>query len=408
MADPIAQIQKLGWEWRDDGMGMGLPPGVCITVVVNGRPLRAFVPLTRVWLAFDQELQKVGCVGACWVGAPFSCGGFFSSIAHAVSSAAKAVSKAVPNVVKKAASTVVNTAKTYASKALSAVNKIPVLGTVTHAAESLALLPAQAAKQLVQGKRIDQIALGQFKSALGSIKEVAPLAQTVISFVPGIGTGISAGIGAATALAQGHSITDALLAAAKSAIPGGPAAQAAFSIASDAMQGKPLSTIALDAVPGLSPQAKTELLVGLNAAKQLTEGKPVAQVFVDNAIRALPPAYQRAVQVGVALGHAKNLQGAVSSAVQGAAQLASTAANGSAAAKAFAQGVRTPAVLAAMNAARTAQHATASIVQAAQQGHQQAQHIVNALQMFKKPAAIAPPAPRPALPAPFANLFHFA
>jgi hypothetical protein len=84
--------------------------------------------------------------------------------------------------------------------------------------------------------------------------------------------------------------------------------------------------------------------------------------------------------------------------VHGAAQLASAAANGAAAAQHFANGVRTPAVLAAMNAGRASHNALAAIVQHAQQGHPQANQIVNALKMFKAPSLPA----RPALP------FHFA
>lgn len=395
--DPVAQIKRLGWDWRDDGMGLGLGPGVLLSVWVgNGQQaLRAFVPLAHVMLAFDQELQSVGCVGAMWVGAPMSVGGFFSFVKKAAKSIGKVAKAVVPKAIQKAASTVVNTAQHYGQAALNVVNKIPILGGITGAAESLALLPATAAKQLVEGKRIDQIALGQFKGALAGAKTLAPYVQTVVSFVPGVGTGIAAGIGAATALAQGQSITEALMAGVKGALPGGPAAQAAFSIASDAMQGKPISTIAIDAIPGVSPQAKQALIQGLGAAKDIASGKNVAMTVLDNAIHQLPPAYQKAVQVGVALGHGKSLQSAAGAAVQGAAQLVAHAAAGSQAAQAFAQGIRTPAVLSAMNNARTAQNALATIVQHAQAGHTQAQNLVSAVQRFKSNLA----AVRSALPA---------
>ena len=70
MADEITLIQRLGWDWRDDGVGMGLGPGVLLSVVASGRTLRAFVPLSHVMLAFDNELQKVGCVGMAITMAP--------------------------------------------------------------------------------------------------------------------------------------------------------------------------------------------------------------------------------------------------------------------------------------------------------------------------------------------------
>lgn len=395
--DPIAQIQKLGWDWRQDGLGLGRGPGIVLTVQVQGRLLRTFVPLSHVWMAFDNELQSVGCVGAAWVGEPFSVGGLFSFVKKAVKSIGKAASSVVPTAIKKAATAVVNTAEHAGAAALNAVNKIPVLGTITHAAESLALLPAQAASQLVQGKRIDQIALGQFRSALGSVKTLAPYVATIVSFVPGVGTGIAAGIGAATALAQGQSISEAMMTAARSAIPGGPAAQAAFSVASDAMQGKPISSIAIDALgSAISPSAKRELMMGLSAAKDIAAGKPVSQVVLDNALHQLPPAAQKAVQVGIALGHAKNLQGAAGAAVQGASQLVSAAANGAVAAQHFANGIRTPAVISALQHAQASHAALATIVQQAQQGHPQAQSIINAVKMIRP--TIAPPRALPAAP----------
>lgn len=385
--DEIARIQKLGWDWRSDGVGMGLGPGVLLSVVVNGQTLRAFVPLSHVWLAFDQELQKVGCVGSAWVGEPFSVGGFFSFVKKAVSSVSRAV---IPKAIRKAAASVVNTAKKAASSVAHVVSKIPVLGTIATAASSLALLPARAAGQLLDGKRIDRIALDQFKSTLSNVKTLAPYVQTVVSFVPGIGQGISAGIGGALALAQGQSISDALLAAAKSAIPGGPIAQAAFSVASDTMQGKPLSSIAIDALPGVSPQAKQALISGLSAAKDLAAGKNVSQALIDGALHQLPPTLQKAVQVGVALGHARNLQQFASAAAHGAAQLSSAVAQGQAAAQHFANGVRSPAVLQALHNANLAHSALTTIVQHAQQGHPQANNIVNALKLARAPAPSLP------------------
>ena len=53
--DEIAQIQRLGWDWRSDGLGIGLGPGVVLSVQINGRTLRAFVPLSHVWLAFSNH-----------------------------------------------------------------------------------------------------------------------------------------------------------------------------------------------------------------------------------------------------------------------------------------------------------------------------------------------------------------
>jgi hypothetical protein len=56
--------------------------------------------------------------------------------------------------------------------------------------------------------------------------EPAPLPETWLSFVPGVGTGISA----ALALANGKRIPEAVIAAAKEAIPGGPLVRQAMDI----------------------------------------------------------------------------------------------------------------------------------------------------------------------------------
>lgn len=416
--DPVAQIQRLGWEWRPDGAGTGAGPGVQFSVVVSGRTQRVFVPLQRVWVIFDKELQAVGCVGAASVGAPFSVGGFFSFIKKAASSVAStaksAVNKVVPKAIKKAVARVVSTAKQAVNTVARTVRKIPVLGTVAAAATSLALLPAAAASQLLQGRRLDHIAVDQFKSAISNVRTLAPYVQTVVSFVPGVGTGLSAGLGGALALAQGQNITQALEAAVKSSIPGGPIAQAAFSVASGVMQGKPIDQIAINALP-ISAQQKDLLRRGLTAAKDLAAGKRVDTVLLDQAVRSLPPQLQKAVQIGTAIGHAKNLQGALGAAAQGASQLVNTHAAGLQAAQAFVRGVRSPAIISALHAADANKAALTHIVQQAQGGHPQATHIVNALRGMPfghapAPARALPQVPhwmqssRPAFP--FANAFH--
>jgi len=383
--DPVVQIQRLGWQWRSDGMGMGLPPGVLLTVQVDGRQLRAFVPLEHVWVAFDKELQAVGCVGSAWVGAPFSVGGFFDFVKKAVSSITKPIKKLVPKAIQRAVSRVVSTAQHYASAAGRFVSHVPVLGTITRAASSLALLPARAASQLIQGRRLDHIALDQFKTAMGNVRTLAPYVQTVVSFVPGIGQGVSAGIGGALALAQGHPISQALIEAARGAIPGGPVAQGAFNIAQAVMQHKPIDQIALAALP-VSQSAKQALVDGLHAARALANGQNVSQAVIDAALHQLPPSAQKAVQVGVALGHARNLQQAAGAATQGAMALAGEYARGSQAAQAIARGARAPQLFEAVRRAQAARGAISNLVQHAQYGHPQARNVINALALLRRPS----------------------
>src|SRR4051812_10632582 len=83
------------------------------------------------------------------------------------------------------------------------VARIPVLGTILKVTEHALAAPIVVTSQLAQGKRVDRVLMGQLKTMSRDAKDIAPLAQTVVSFVPGIGSGISAALGAGVALAEG-------------------------------------------------------------------------------------------------------------------------------------------------------------------------------------------------------------
>lgn len=74
------------------------------------------------------------------------------------------------------------------------------------------------------------------------------LVATVASVVPGIGTGVAAALGAAASLAEGQSISDALVAGAMSALPGGPAWAAAGASARSLLDGERIDRAALAGV----------------------------------------------------------------------------------------------------------------------------------------------------------------
>lgn len=333
--DAIQQIQRLGWEFRPDGIA-GQGPGVLFTVRMNGQDVRVFVPLQRVWVTFDQELQRVGCPSSASVGAPFSVGGFFSFVKKAVKSIGRKAAALVPKAVKRAAAKVVSVAKSAA-------------------------------------------------------KTVLPYVQSVVSFVPGIGTGVSAAIGAARALASGKRIDQIFIEAAKSAIPGGPAAQAAFSVVADVVQGKPLNQVVLNALP-LAPAQKAALAQAVAAARDIAAGKRVDKVILERSTKLLPAQYQKALHVGTTIGHAKKLQDMAHAAAHGAMQLAADYSHGVQAAHHYARGVRSPATLAAMRRATASQAALKRIVQHASKGHPQANNIVNALRAMHAPRRPVRPA----------------
>ena len=153
-------------------------------------------------------------------------------------------------------------------KAIAKVTaKIPVLGNITHIVSEAASAPANVAVSIASGERLDHVAMDALKAQLKIVKDVAPYATTVISFVPGIGSGVAAAIGAGAALAEGQSITDAIKSAVRSAIPGGPLVQAGFDVAMKVGSGENVAKAALESARGvLPPAAQKAFDIGLAVA----------------------------------------------------------------------------------------------------------------------------------------------
>lgn len=79
------------------------------------------------------------------------------------------------------------------------------------------------------------------KMAKGGLKIMSPIlsvAKGIAPLVPGIGTAVGAGLGAATALASGKSLKDAALEAAMGAVPGGQLAKTAMKAGYGAIRGR--------------------------------------------------------------------------------------------------------------------------------------------------------------------------
>lgn len=380
----LHKLNSLGWEWRENG--------AIVTVGVDNRKIQVFVPLQKLWDIFNSHMvQHVGCPLALGIGDPFTVGGFFKSLGHAFSSAAKGVAHAASAVSKatgltaitKAATKVVSVATNFAKSAVNAtLGKIPVIGPLAKSAVSIMNAPANLVTAIASGERIDKAVLNNLKQALKDVKQIAPYAQMIISLVPGVGTGISAALGASLALASGQNITEALKAGVMSAIPGGPLVQAAAGLAADALQGKNIAQSVLNNLP-ISPAARTALVQGLQAAQKIAKGQNVGTALLDAGLKQLPPQFQKAVQIGVALGHAKSLQDAATSAVSAASELSSQFKVGqvaTAALKALPPGIpHPPQLLQAIAKANDARASMARVVSAAQTGNAAAQQIVAAI-----------------------------
>lgn len=126
------------------------------------------------------------------------------------------------------------------------------------------------------------------QAQIGDLRKSLQFAAMVAPFVPGIGTGVAAALGAANALAAGQPITDALVAAARDAIPGGAVAQFAFDTAMNLAKGKNIAQSLLNSaraqLPG-GPLAQA----GFDAALALAEGKKIQDAAFAAAGRLLPP-----------------------------------------------------------------------------------------------------------------------
>jgi peptidoglycan hydrolase-like protein with peptidoglycan-binding domain len=185
---------------------------------------------------------------------------------------------------------------------ISATNVVKgAVSSVTTPVAHFVTAPALAAVAIARGDNIVSTLGNTFKSQIADLKTLAPVAQTIVSFVPGVGQGVNAAIAAGTALAQGKNITDALVSGVKNALPGGPLAAKAFD-------------------------------AGFTMAKAAATGGNIGQAALEAARANLPggPVAQQAFDVALAVAHGQNVQkvlisGAVNLAQSQATQLAGQA-----------------------------------------------------------------------------------
>lgn len=193
----------------------------------------------------------------------------------------------------KAAKAVVNTAS-------DVVRMIPVVGTPLSA---LVKVPGlDFAANVLSGANVSQSLVNEFKAQVAVIRDVGPLASKIVAFVPGIGTGVAAGIGAASALANGQSITDSLIEAAKAALPGSGLAKLAVNAGVDAIGGKAIASNILNQIPKGAQGA-------FNLMAQAAKGVKVPADQLARAAKMLPQDVAKGFTVGIALGAARKLQG---------------------------------------------------------------------------------------------------
>jgi hypothetical protein len=133
-------------------------------------------------------------------------------------------------------------------------------------------------------KAVQSAAQGQ----IGDLKKSLQFASMVAPFVPGLGTGVAAALGAANALASGQPITEALIAAARSAVPGGAVAQFAFDTATNLAKGRNIGESLLDSARSRLPGGPVAQ-AAFDGALALAKGKNIQDAAFAATGRLLPP-----------------------------------------------------------------------------------------------------------------------
>jgi len=227
------------------------------------------------------------------------------SISHSATKATTAVGKAASDVGKGVAAVAGTVPAIVASVAKFASNAVPmgmlacatcgaiaaglsgknILGGAVDGLAGTPLVRAlvRAGGGILRGDNL--VAAG--KAGIADQREALRFVAMIAPFVPGIGTGVGAALGAADALANGKPITQALIAGVRGSIPGGPAAQAAFDTGRQLIQGKRLDQALLTAARNRLPPGPAQ--AAFDTALALAQGKKLQEAMIQGVGPLLPP-----------------------------------------------------------------------------------------------------------------------
>jgi hypothetical protein len=236
-------------------------------------------------------------------------GKFGRTISRSVSKTARAVGKVASDVGKGVATVATAVAPLVASAAKFANHAVPMgmLARATYGAiaaglsgknilggavDGLAGTPlvrglVRAGGGILRGENVVAAVKLAGKAGIEDTREAIRFVAMVAPFVPGIGTGVGAALGAADALANGKPITEALIAGVRGSIPGGPAAQAAFETGTQLIQGKRLDQALLTAARNRLPPGPAQ--AAFDTAVALAQGKKLQEAMIQGVGRLLPP-----------------------------------------------------------------------------------------------------------------------
>jgi hypothetical protein len=192
-------------------------------------------------------------------------------------------------------------------------------------------VPAKIIDDIAHHKSFSKSLYDGFKVGLAAAHDIAPYVQSVIAFIPGLGTAASAAIAGGIALAEGKPIDVILEKTIEGAIPGGAFVGSAYDMGKAAIEHKdPLSVIEsglgglTSALGGIVPgvdvsdiipdSAKDLLTQGIQEAKDVVAGTGIDTGAIEQAISQIKipkdaqKAFLAALKTGMAVGHAKKLQ----------------------------------------------------------------------------------------------------
>ena len=233
----------------------------------------------------------------------------FGKIGRSVSKAARGVGKVASDVGKGVATVATAVAPLVASAAKFASHAVPMgmLARATYGAiaaglsgknilggavDGLAGTPlvralVRAGGGILRGENVVAAVKLAGKAGIEDTREAIRFVAMVAPFVPGIGTGVGAALGAADALANGKPITEALIAGVRGSIPGGPVAQTAFETGTQLIQGKRLDQALLTAARNRLPPGPAQ--AAFDTAVALAQGKKLQEAMIQGVGRLLPP-----------------------------------------------------------------------------------------------------------------------
>jgi hypothetical protein len=193
------------------------------------------------------------------------------------------------------------------SSVAKVVSKVPGVSAIT--------APVRLVSDVARGKNVVK-SIGRAGSAVvADARKSLPIAAQVVSFVPGVGTAVGAGLSGAAALSQGKSLAQIGQAAALGAIPGGQLAKSALSAGySVAKGGNVLKSVGRE---------------GLNYAASQIPGGAVGQSALRAAQRVASGGnvLRSVAGEGVALARSQVPGGAIANAALGTAQRVASGAN---------------------------------------------------------------------------------